>query len=83
MISDRLDEVHARQVARTIDRQTTSNADVQPNEMPESGWLGANKNYNVTREIIYLCMYIFWIKNYRNDGQYIKTSYISEKYKEY
>lgn len=25
-ISDRLDEVHARQVARTIDRQTTSDA---------------------------------------------------------
>lgn len=37
MISDRLDEVHARQVARTIDRQTTSNADVQLDETPESG----------------------------------------------
>lgn len=37
MISDRLDEVHARQVARTIDRQTTSSADVQLDETPESG----------------------------------------------
>jgi len=36
MISGRLDEVHARQVARSIDRQTTSNTTPQPDETPES-----------------------------------------------
>ncbi|XP_060853187.1 myosin-J heavy chain [Rhopalosiphum padi] len=36
MISDRLDEVHARQVARSIDRQATSNTTVHPDETSEN-----------------------------------------------
>lgn len=36
MISDRLDEVHARQVARSNDRQATTNTTVQSNETPEN-----------------------------------------------
>lgn len=36
MISDRLDEVHARQIARTIDRQTTSNTTPHSDETSES-----------------------------------------------
>lgn len=36
MISDRLDEVHARQVARSNDRQATTNNTVQSDETPEN-----------------------------------------------
>jgi len=36
MISGRLDEVHARQVARSIDRQTTSNITPHPDETSET-----------------------------------------------
>lgn len=47
MISGRLDEVHARQVARSNDRQTTSNTTPHPDETPENVWYEKSKNHMI------------------------------------